>query len=249
MREPRRILCAPFFGGYSFGAGRASKQATSVFDPASLSPTGWWRGSYGGSPWSDASGNSRTLTEATNPPSTGAAVNGYTPADYDGTNDILNGTAITTFFGTSGSIWCLFYADAAPSPVNDYSDGTMFGDPTNGECNLGFTTSGVGMCVLDDTVNYRRLNVACGTGGWHLAQSKWNGSNLYVRVDNGSWSSTACGPFTPISAGNALSGYGYTAAIRFDGRILDMGVKNAVISDGDFDNIRSYCNSRYGVSV
>src|SRR5690606_13622046 len=89
--------------------------------------TGFWRGSFSGSPWvgtaSAGSSGTRDLTEATNPPSTGAAQNGYVPADFDGTNDVLgNATAMSTLLTASGYYyWALFELDAITGTLADSS--------------------------------------------------------------------------------------------------------------------------------
>lgn len=219
------------------------------FNPATdLTLTGYWRADYSASPWTDSSGNSRNLTSGS-APTTGSTVNGWTPSRWDGIATILAGTNITTFFGASGSFWALFYASSAPAPVSAYADGSIFGDPGNGECNFGFTSSGFGACVLDNSVTYQRIDVACGTGAWHLGQAKWNGSNLYARIDSNSWSSMACGPFTTIAATTAQAGSSYLNNIRFTGDILEMGCASSALTDDNFESIRQYVNQRYALAL
>jgi len=232
------------------------KSSEAVYDPAVLSLTGWWRASYSGSPWAgtaSAGGSDLIeLAEATDPPATGAAVNGYTPADFDGTNDLLTANAASNaLFGGSGSFVCLLYADAAVTDGGAgtfYQYGTLFSDPTNAEACFGLSNSGFIASVLDSTVNYIEASTACATGGWHLAQCKFDGSNLKVRVDSGSWSSVGFSTFTPITPSNHQAGKSYGGSY-FNGRILEIMTADSALADGDFDNIKSYVNSRYALSL
>lgn len=233
----------------------ANKGSTNGFDPASLQLSGWWRADYVGSPWaasaSAGASSGRDLAELTSPPSSGPLQGGYSPPDFDGTSSILRSLiANNVFFAGSGSLFCLFYADVAPAGSgNDYADGSFFTDPANAETTFGFTTSGIVGCVLDNTVNYQRISVACGTGAYHLAQFKFDGTSLKARVDRGSWSSVACGPYTPTNPSPIQVGASYGVAVRFDGKMLELGTAAVALTDPDFDNLVSYVNGRYGLSL
>ncbi len=234
----------------STGGGAAGAKG---FDAASLALTGWWRASYAASPWRGAgsagSSGTRALSQASSPPSTGSAVNGLVPADFNGTDQYLSSTVQNDAYLSVGgsSLFCLFYANSAPSPVSDYSDGTFFTDPANAETTFGFTSSGIGMCLYDGA--YKRLNVACGTGAWHLAQFKHDGTNMKARVDSGSWSSLACGTLSFLTPSAVVVGQGYAGGMYFDGRILELGVAATALSDAVFDRIKTYVNARYALSL
>lgn len=223
-----------------------------VLDPATLSLTGWWRGSYSGSPWvgtaSAGASGSRNLTEATNPPATGTALNGYATADFDGTNDVLSGAALSTYLSASAfSLWVLFNADtAASSAGGHYSTPYLFGD-TATYMLLSFDDSGVNARVSDGAT-FPTVTVACATGGWHLAQVQYGSSTLRLRVDGGSWSSTAtCSAIGDLTA-TARTGLSYVAT-AYDGRIAEIGVTNTALSLATFDDILTYNRSRYNVAL
>ena len=68
--------------------------------------SGFWRADhieFDGSPWKGVGTRGyalgRDLSEATNPPSAGTAQNGYVPAQFDGTNDILRYTGAEEIVG------------------------------------------------------------------------------------------------------------------------------------------------------
>ncbi len=225
-----------------------------AFDPAVLALSGWWRADYAGAPWtgtaSAGASGSRSLVTAGNDPAVGSAVGGLDPADFDGSNDLLASTVQTSdlFSAGAGSFWCLFYADTAPAPGGaDYDNGNFLTNDTTAEIDIGFTSAGFSANVYGGA--HTRIDVACSTGAWHLGQVRWDGANLEVRVDGGSWSSVAFGGWVPVVPEIIKVGRGYSGAPWFDGRIAEMATAASALSTGDFDNVRAYCADRYGVSV
>ncbi len=241
----------PVLGGSGTGT------VASAFTPASLVLTGWWKGSFTGSPWTPTasagtSGTNGNLTEATNPPATGSALNSITPADFDGTNDQLaNATRQDAAISiAAGSIVSLFNADTAAVLVNDttfYTVPALFTDSASGFLALAFSNLGVTIgCYNGSTFN--GIHVACATGGWHLGQARWNNTTLEVRVDAGAWTTVA--RVLSIAAANTIRiGRNYNGTAFFDGRIMETLCWQARGSDADFENIRGYVNNTYGLSL
>lgn len=240
------------------------RSGTAVFDPATLTLNGWWRADYASSPWvgvasAGSSGTAgRDLTEATNAPSTGAAQNGKTPADFDGTNDILGGANLSTYCNAgAGSVWVLFRADTSVAAA---AAGSPFADPFL----VGQLGGSVTMCLsyalpggpgsetfragIYDGVSWKEVSIAQATGAYCLAQMKWNGTNLYARKNSGAWSNIACGNVDTMAVAITV-GQDYAASQYFDGRILEIGMAPSALSDANFTSIVSYVNSRYGLSL
>ncbi len=225
-----------------------------VFDPATLTLEGWWR-EYSASPLagiaSAGGSGSRDLTEATNPPSVGALQNGRAPADFDGTNDLLgSATTFTTFAAAAaGSVWCLFYADSAAADAGAGlrldNEGLVCESGGATAFNLCFSDAGVTASLYDG--GFKERVEACTTGAYHLAQVKWDSTNLKLRVDSGAWNSIAAGALSG-SAGGLVVGRNYDTKF-FDGRILDVGMATSALSDDNFNSVKSYVNSRYGLSL
>lgn len=239
-------------------AGNAATSAAG-FDPATLSLTGWWRGSYTGSPWvgtaSAGSSGSRDVSEATNPPSVGSAQNGFTPADFDGTNDqLVAALGCNSFFTDSaGGGWILAKANSAaadpgagsrydaPGLLVESGAGTTFG--------VNYSTAGVSIDAYDGASWVERA-VAMSTGAYHLIFFRWNTSVLELGVDSGAMSSTAFTGIDTLAGGNALVlGRNYNSVAVFDGDILDAGTFNTFPSDTDRANVRTYVNARYALSL
>ncbi len=232
-----------------------SGAAPGPFDPASLALSGWWRASYAGSPWTPtasagASGGNGNLTEGTNPPSVGAPLNGFDTADFDGTNDQISpgGTADTFVDTEAFSGWILFNADAvssdSPTPylnpcliTTGPSAYFCIGLRSSGELGVRFVASGEAIVTDAFTI-----------GDWTLVQWKYDGANMKLRVNGGAWQSTACtGVFGDTS--NVLHfGRNYAPDSFFNGQIAEIGLADVTLSDGTFDNIVDYVNTRYALS-
>lgn len=246
----------------AFGVGTKQNAYTyasagaAVFDPAVLSLTGWWRANYSGSPWAavasaGTSGANGAMAEPTNPPSTGANINGLTPADFDGINDqLVNATAIDTMVtDAAGSLVCLFNADVAfadPGSTSYYLCPSLIGAASNSRISLAFSTSGVIFGTYNGAA-WDSVSTACGTAAWHLAQARWNATDIEVRIDSGAWVTTSR-ILAMSSIGSLQFGRNYDVGF-FDGRIAEGMSATSRLSDTDFSNIVSYVNSRYGLGL
>jgi hypothetical protein len=226
----------------------------SVFNPATLSLTGWWRASFSASPWSgtaSAGGSgSRDLTEATNPPAAGSAVNGLTPADFDGTNDKLTapGTMDTYWNAGAGSGWVLAYVDAISTDnalvyLNDCilstSPAMYLGVYLRSSGVVGIRFVDVGEVVVSTSIS---------TGAWVLVQWKYDGSTIKIRTNGNAWTSAAAGNIGLLSQSIVL-GQNYDGSEKLDGKILDVGLADTALSDANFDNVLAYCRDRYGLAL
>lgn len=226
------------------------------FDPATLSLTGWWRGSYSASPWtgtaSAGASGGNDLSEATTPPGVGATQNGFAPIDCNGTTQFLatSGQLNTYVNDAAGSCWVLFRADtaAASGGATVRVDDAGIVAQDSGATAWGITYSTDGVCGFIYDGAYQEIVVTAATGSYHLAQMKWDGVNLYFRTNSGVWQNLACTGISGAAAGVFVTGRNYAAAF-YDGRVLDIGLTDAVLSDTEFDNIKSYVNSRYALSL
>ncbi len=235
---------------------------SSAFDTTSLSLSGYWRAPYPGSTanWngtaSAGASGGRNMTAASGATlNAGSAVNGYSPADLNAVNTdffttpVANNVLMTS---TASSGWFLIKSTSAPTASGtDYVDGNLLSDTSNAETTFGHVSVGgtpkLIACCYDGA--FKRVETSMTTGAWHLAQWKHDGVNLKIRVDNGSWASIACGTLSFLAPGTMTVGYGYTGSKKYTGLILEVGVSNTALSDASFDNVRSYCNTRYGLSV
>lgn len=232
--------------------------AASVFDPTTLALTGYWRAAYAGPPWtgvaSAGASGGRDLTTAGDDPAVGATLNGYAGADFNGvTNVLTTGLAGTSFFGVSAMAgWALVRADsvvADPGAGSRWQGNAILGD--SGATYLQVTMTAAGATLYLTASGFGdEVTAACGTGAPHLIQWKFDGTNLKIRVDSGAWQSVAAtgGPGATIDDLSNNIRVGLQSA-DFDGRIWDLALTNVVLSDADFDNVKSYVNSRYALAL
>lgn len=233
----------------------------SPFDPATLSLSGWWRASFSASPWvgvaSAGSSGSRELSEGTNPPSAGTAVNGLTPADFDGTNDFLTASTVGAanlehYFTTSAYTYSLLiFADAAAADAGDADGYTMPGLIGDGSfaTPMGCSFSDAGIRAWHNASgNWNSVEVPCSTGAWHAVQVRYNGTTLQTRVDGGAWSDQTRGNVGISLAATMRIGRNY-ASVYFNGKILDIITASTALTDENLDSIIEYYNSQYGLSL
>lgn len=239
--------------GLSVSQPRGTGAAGAVFDPATLPLTMWLRASYTGSPWGGAASTGASGANAASAgiaPAVGSAVNGLTPADFNGTTHYLQTAAFSeTNFplaGYAGAV--LFRADTLAAP-----SGTVYGDPSLLSDAYGFTvgisTSGLAISHFDGAWQTDRLAGVSATT-WTLGQFRYNGTSLFLRINGGAWSAGKAAATRGIVAATYKTDIGFFtgASVYLDGQMLE-AIGAAALSDAQFDNYRSYLNNRYGVGV
>ena len=227
--------------------------AAGAYDPTASTLTGYWRASYAGSPWTPTasggtSGTNGDLAEATNPPATGAAVNGYTSGDFDGTNDQLNSATLCQDFVSDASGWIasVFYADSAvadPTTAAYYLGAGLLTDDTSGQIGLTFSAGGL-YFGCSNGGDFEAVAATCSTGAWHVGQARWNSTDIEVRVDNGAWQTLARVVVTSAVDGIRV-GINYDNTVAFDGKILETLTAQYRVGDTESDDYYDYAQARY----
>lgn len=228
---------------------------SSAFNPATLSLTGWWRAAYAGAPWSGvasagASGG-RNLTTTGSDPAVGATLNGLAGADFNGSaNTLTTGLAGTSFFTTSAmSGWALVRADtsiADPGVGSRWTGNAIIGDSGATYLQVTFTAAGASLYLTASGAGYE-VTAACSTGANHLVQWKYDGNAVKMRCDSAAWQSVTA-TSTTIDDLSSTIVVGFQQAY-WDGRIWELAFTNTVPSDGTFDNIKTYVNTRYALAL
>lgn len=230
------------------------------YTPAIDSWTIWNRVAYAGSPWtgtaSAGSSGSRDLTEATNPPSVGSALNGFDTADFDGTNDRFYVHAWTDLFSlAAGTCIVLFNADAAAAEIttNGYDEPTLVGS-ADGNASMGLSVHISGGSTyrvrahVRDSGGYKTRVQTITLSSWNLACMRWDSTNLKLDLNSLSTSSVACGAI-PDCPNNTLFGNNYTGTLFFNGKIAEILCAQTAITDAKLLQIKTYMNTRYGLSL
>jgi hypothetical protein len=231
------------------------------YDPAVLALTGWWKaGNYnsGTGTWtgtaSAGTSGANDLTEATNKPTDGAALNGLNTVEFTRASSqklTADGTLGDYFTTSYYSGWALVYSDGfTNNNANpNLSDGIL---SDNGGAFAISGNTGTPNVVFqhDDGVQNRCDITTMSNSAWHLIQYRFDSATGFaeIRLDNGAWDTVAASTLVS-AAGTFQVGCEYAASKFFDGRMADIGTIKARLSDLEFDNIRVYCNGTYGVSV
>lgn len=193
------------------------------------------------------------------PLTTGTAVNGFTPATDNRAKGLKCSTTLSNLVtSTAGSGWVLFNPTASAASGNMlFSDasGTFSPDclivqhddsPSshNVNVNIDFTTAGP-VQVLSPTNSVPN-------GSWALVQWTFSNTTVRVRINGGAWTTTTIASDTMNSIASSQTcdigdssagGGGYT------GDMLECAVSNTIISDANFDNVRTFLNTRYALSI
>ena len=227
-----------------------------TFNPATLSLSGWWRASYSGSPWiptasAGSSSSNGNLTEATNPPSTGTAVNSLTPANFDGANDRLaNSSDLTTYLGGTGVNWtvvALVFIDSRVADAPAYDEAPIICD-VGGNWGVHIGTSGFRAYGFDaGAKGSPYVNFSDGT--WVVLKARASAGVLAAGVNDGLWSAGDTVSAQIGMAGTVKVGSNYADAVFLDGKILELMVAPSVLTDDNVQDIISYFNSRYALSL
>jgi hypothetical protein len=227
--------------------------------PSTLPLTGWWRSSYSGSPWvgmaSAGMSKGRDLAELTNAPVVSTALNGFTPAGFDGMNDKLGSSLPITSY-VSPAAWevhGIFSADSAIPYVAavPYSFPALIsstGAVAFVSFYVAFSSAGV-MAGHYDGATFKEVVSACGTGGLHAFQAWFDGATLNLIVDGGA-------PAAPVAAGPATFpvgtmvnvGANHNNTAMFDGRIVELLTSDKLLGAGGRAGVRAYFNTRYGTA-
>lgn len=221
------------------------------FDPTTLSWNLLQRGSYGGSPWSGTasagSSGSRSLTGGT-APSVGAAQNGLTPADFNGTTQQLTTSLAWSSLVSASQFFfdIIVLADTTSATSGSFdADTNVIGD-VNGFLGVAFTNSGLTITMTDGTL--KTVTVAAGTGSYQRFQARLaSGGILSARVNGGSWSTLGSVGSISSIADTALVGRNYNATRFLDGRLLHLGISSTAFSDSVADAIEAANRARYGL--
>lgn len=239
--------------GIILGLGLTTTRAP-AYDPADLTLTQWNRIAYSGSPWAGvASGGGsggRALSEGTNPPSAGAALNGLDSVSFDGTNDRLGGDTLGNVLPVNGWALGLLLNIVAVSSSSSSAEGEILSDTLGTFCLQSYDAGGgiYRVSVQQYDTGWRRAEVGVALATWTFVQARYNGATLGVRINGGSWTTTACGD-NASGAGSFQVGQSRAAFGLFYSGLVAEVFAGAAISDGDFDGLRIYLNSRYALSV
>jgi hypothetical protein len=217
--------------------------------------TGFWRTPYAGSPLagtaSAGSSGTRSLSEATNPPAVGANLNGRATMDFVPDDVITNGTAISTLLSASAwSAWALINVDA----IN-----TNNADVWLNDCIMEDTGAFWGFFLKSDGATHsvhvfqwdgasKSVSATISLSSWILVQAKYDGTNLRMRVNSGSWTQVAAGNISTVT-GTLRLGLTSAGNHALDGRIAEVGMMVGAMTDAQMDDIKTAVNAYHALAL
>jgi hypothetical protein len=246
--------------GFRFNRGRfptGGAASAAAFDPATLSLTMWTRSDYAGAPWvgetSAGSSGGRNLVSDTSDPATGTAQNGHTPANFAAASSrrLKNTTAMATLFGASG--WTVV---ALLKPRNLAADGGVTVNQTvftevGQYCGFEIYSNGVRIWQYNDIGTILTSDATTGpaNGAYCMVHGKWDGAKIYAGF-NGTYSAGTAKTTIAAATGGIKVGTYYTSATAFlDADVQEFMIADSALSAGNISSIKSYFNSRYGLSL
>lgn len=225
-----------------------------MYDPTAESLTKYWRASFTASPWvgtaSVGASGSSNLTEATNPPTAGAAVNGYTPAVFNGTTSVLNDGTLASAIGdgTDFKIWALVKPNslaADPGYAGRFNSPQVFCD-ADAYFAAFITDAGFGAWVADGVGTPSDVVKPVVTGQWQLMTFAYSAGTISVDVDDSGSPATQAYAVAGGLAAATVVGARYDKTTSLDADILEIGIGPSSIQDSD---LIEYINDRYGLSL
>jgi hypothetical protein len=228
-------------GGFGFHFGVGSRAGSKKWEPTALSLTGYWRADYSGAPWvgtsSAGSSGSHNLT-AGSAPSTGTAVNGYTPASCS--FQYLTAGSSTNYFG-SASLSGFVLAKVSSNGF------FMGGSPHPILLNIGTTTISV---QLNNGATVVTRSGSIGST-WALVTFRYDGSTFDCGINE---APGASGGGSTTSFSSTLS---TTTDLRvcggvgtyYGGDVLEIALASTALTNQNFADIKTYCNQRYALAL
>lgn len=242
------------------GGSSAANSLFEFYSPAQEALTMWHRASYAGSPWAavssaGSSGLNGNFTEATNPPSVGTALNGRTPATFNGTTQTLTSAQNLNVY-INVAAWSLSVlvrptATAAARSVGaGYNDPAIIGETTQGYWYLTYTTSGVTIGHYDPTAGtWKEATQACVAGAWHLVHAWFDGVNISISVDSVAATSVASTDQGIIGVGPLMLSRNFAGGSYAACDVEEVWMSATDLGSTSRSKAKAYVNTRYGLSL
>jgi len=231
-----------------------------AFNPATLALTLYLNGgnynagtgTWTGTPSAGSSGAHNGSSSGTNPIA-GAPLNGIQTVSFDGlTEYLLTGLPLSAFITAAAfSGWALINCTGASNYSPDYyNNPCIFCDITQGYFNIGVRRASAvpGPAAFQGVTTNANAEAAMSGSTWQLLQWYYDGIDLWVRTNSGTWTSQASTNVSNVTF-DLVIGVNYTGGLFYNGLIASLGLSNIAFSQATFDNIRMGLNAQWGLSL
>ena len=228
---------------------RAIASMTGYFD-ASIASTITVDGSNNIASISDLSpsGHTRTQSNGANKPLyVASSTNGLPAIRYNGTSSYLSSAyAAGAFVSVSGhTVFAVYAPITVAHNAGSYLNASLMSED-NGNFSLELRSVNGGS--LGHTIysgGFKSLLVGSTTGSAHAAVARHSGGNLYLSVDGGVESSTACGNAVYVGSTTLFgTNYNHTVFDAYDESFLC--VFNAALSADEITSVKAYMTEKWG---
>lgn len=168
---------------------------------------------------------------------------------FDSVNDLLTGAAISNFVSTTAYAgWALLVVNKAPADAAaGDGNGAILSSAGGGYWSLYVRSSGlVGMHHYDSS--QKRVTANIQFGNLSLVQFRFTGTAIELRVNGGTWQTTAATTLGDATAA-LKAGTNYNAGLFLGAEVKELALMNASMDDTTADNVLSYINDRYGLQL
>jgi len=250
--RPSMAECQGLGLGLGFGGGAS----TSVFDPATLALSGWYKDYAVALPWAGAasagaSGTPTLQAAGLGAPDAGVTLNGKHSAAFPADKFIRDsvgsvGTYVTL---TAWRAVILARINSAAAPgAQRYNDAAWLQDGGNGNWGIGLNSSDVFVYQFVSGV-YKVASVGYPGTGWCMVDASFDGATLSISVDGGTPGTFASGTPIDYSADPLLVGASYNGATKLDGDIMEIMTAKTTLASTSSARFKAYFNARYGLSL
>jgi hypothetical protein len=212
-----------------------------------------WSASFAGPPWTDTGGDTLASIGGSADPAVGGAVNGYTPADFDGVDDQLAGTSTANLVGSGNyGVFALAKPNTADATAANLYDNNAIWQHYSGNG---------GICVRDnggtpqavswhhDGIGFIPAPVTMALGAWQLIAGTYDGTN--IRTDVNATAGTPVAVAAGYSSHNVfrVGGSSFSASAYLDGEILEFVSMKAAPTNGERTKMLKYCRQKFGLTL
>lgn len=202
----------------------------------------------------------RNIYHGASSPSSGNFLNGHQTATFDGSFNSDNsqeGSGEHLDQTISVSAWsfaclCNASAAAAPSGSGPRFDAALVDDSGGTFWQINYNTNGYVLTVVDGGGAKScpaALGLAAPTGQWHLVQAYGDGVNIGARIDGAAFTTVACGAINdPLTTRYFRVGDNF-GGTHWPGQMAEILAGNTVWTLSQFDQLKVYINSRYGLAL
>lgn len=242
----------------------AGAPAAPPFDPMTLAPSSWIKGSFAGLPWvyTTLPGSTATPPEETtasgDAPSAGRTVNGIAAARYDSTGgrnahtNTDGGSTLTDAFITlaASTIMGLVYVDSAPA----FDSVLPYHNPTIMQCDARwgcmFSSSGVGIYYYNGSFPF--VHEAWSLGRWNFFCCRMGGAlgahtvEVDVNLTPGT-PTTFSSDISILGIGNTTGNnvFGFNGGLSNSFDLLERLTLKRACTDAERDDYYSYLKATY----